>query len=184
MIFIYCSSDNILWKNLNELFGYMYSCSYIIYTSSRAYVLLCLTLCDRMDCSPAGSSAMGFPEQEYRSGLPSPSPGDLPDLQIEPESPTSSALGGKCFITEPPGKPHNGILLRHNKKQIDDISHNVKALQRHYAGERLHRHKRPHIARSHLYEMSRKGKSIEIGSRFSNCLGWDGDGEWWRGINP
>ena len=26
--------------------------------------------------------------------------------------------------------------------------------------------------------MSRKGKSIEIGSRFSNCLGWDGNGEW------
>ena len=111
----------------------MYSCSYIIYTSSSAYVLLCLTLCDRMDCSRAGSSAMGFPEQEYWSGLPSPSPGDLPDLQIEPESPTSSALGARCFITEPPGKPHNGILLRHNKKQTDDISHNVKALQRHYA---------------------------------------------------
>ena len=31
---------------------------------------------------------MGFPRQEYRSGLPFPSPGDLSDLGIEPVSPT------------------------------------------------------------------------------------------------
>ena len=31
-----------------------------------------------------------------------PSPGDLPDLEIEPESP---ALAGGFFTTEPPGKP-------------------------------------------------------------------------------
>ena len=31
---------------------------------------------------------MGFSRQEYWSGLPFPSPGDLPDLGIEPESPT------------------------------------------------------------------------------------------------
>ena len=76
---------------------------------------------------------MGFPKQEYWSGLPSPIPGDLPDLQIEPESPTHSALAGRFFIPEPAGKPHNGLLLRTNKKQTDDISHNVKELQRHYA---------------------------------------------------
>ena len=34
---------------------------------------------------------MGFPRQEYRSGLPFPSPGDLPEPEIEPESP---ALAG------------------------------------------------------------------------------------------
>ena len=43
---------------------------------------------DPMDCSPPGSS-MGFPRQEYWSGLPFPSPGDLLDPGIEP---TSSAL--------------------------------------------------------------------------------------------
>ena len=32
--------------------------------------------------------SMGFPRQEYRSELPFPSPGDLPDLWIEPMSPT------------------------------------------------------------------------------------------------
>ena len=45
---------------------------------------------------------MGFPRQEYWSGLPLPSPGHLPDPDIEPESP---ALTGRFFTAEPPGKP-------------------------------------------------------------------------------
>ena len=32
--------------------------------------------------------SMGFSRQEYWSGLPFPSPGDLPDSGIEPRSPT------------------------------------------------------------------------------------------------
>ena len=44
----------------------------------------------------------GFPRQKYWSGLPFPSPGDLPDPEIEPASP---ALAGRFFTTEPPGKP-------------------------------------------------------------------------------
>ena len=43
---------------------------------------------------------MGFPRQEYWSGLPFPSPGDLPNLGIEPASP---ALAGGIFTAEPPG---------------------------------------------------------------------------------
>ena len=46
----------------------------------------CPTLCDPMDCSPPGSSVMDFSRQEYWSGLPSPSPGALPDSGIEPAS--------------------------------------------------------------------------------------------------
>ena len=49
--------------------------------------------------------SMGFPRQEYWSGLPFPSPGDLLDPGIEPRSPT---LGGGFFITEPPRKPRLG----------------------------------------------------------------------------
>ena len=45
---------------------------------------------------------MGFSRQEYWSGLPFPSPGDLPDPGIEPASP---ALAGRFFTTEPPAKP-------------------------------------------------------------------------------
>ena len=40
--------------------------------------------------------SMGFPGQEYWSGLPFPSPGDLPDLGIKPVSP---ALAGRFFTT-------------------------------------------------------------------------------------
>ena len=46
--------------------------------------------------------SMRFPRQEYWSGLPSPSPVDLPHPGIKPVSP---ALAGKLFITETPGKP-------------------------------------------------------------------------------
>ena len=45
---------------------------------------------------------MGFPRQEYWSGLPFPSPGDLPDPGIKPVSPVGA---GRFFTTEPPGKP-------------------------------------------------------------------------------
>ena len=41
----------------------------------------------------------GFPRQEYWSGLPFPSPGDLPHAGIEPSSPMSPALAGGFFTT-------------------------------------------------------------------------------------
>ena len=46
--------------------------------------------------------SMGFSRQEYWSGLPFPSPGDLPDPGIEPRSP---ALEADALTSEPPGKP-------------------------------------------------------------------------------
>ena len=51
-----------------------------------------------------------FSRQEYWSGLPFPSPGDLPDSGIEPVSPVSIALAGRLSTTEPPGKPMCGLL--------------------------------------------------------------------------
>ena len=44
----------------------------------------CQTLCNPMDCCPSGSTVQGFSRQEHWSGLPSPSPGDLPDPGIKP----------------------------------------------------------------------------------------------------
>ena len=46
--------------------------------------------------------SMGFSRQECWSGLPFPSPGDLPDPGIEPGSPT---LQTDALPSEPPGKP-------------------------------------------------------------------------------
>ena len=45
--------------------------------------------------------SMGFSRLEYWSGLPFPSPGDLPDPGIEPGSP---ALQADALTSEPPGK--------------------------------------------------------------------------------
>ena len=56
--------------------------------------------------------SMGFPRQEYWSGLPFPSLEDVPDPEIKPTSP---AFVCGFFTTEPPGKPfliYNGHLLR------------------------------------------------------------------------
>ena len=43
---------------------------------------------------------MGFSRQEYWSGLPCSSPGDLPDKGIEPRSPT---LQADTLLSEPSG---------------------------------------------------------------------------------
>ena len=49
-----------------------------------------------------------FPRQEHWSGLPFPSPGDLPDPGIEP---TSLALAGGILTIESPEKPQLNNLL-------------------------------------------------------------------------
>ena len=59
------------------------------------------TLCDPMDFSPPGSSVREFSRQEHWSGLPFPSPGDLPNPVTEP---WSSALQADSLPCEPPGK--------------------------------------------------------------------------------
>ena len=49
-----------------------------------------------------GPPSMEFSRQEHWSGLPFPSPGDLPDPWIKPGSPT---LQADALPSEPPGKP-------------------------------------------------------------------------------
>ena len=51
---------------------------------------------------------MGFPRQEYWTGLPFPTPGDLPDPGIKPASP---ALTGGFFTTEPPKRYWESVSL-------------------------------------------------------------------------
>ena len=70
---------------------------------SDALMLLCKlgpTLAAPWTIASQAPLSMGFPRQEYWSGLPCPSPGDLPHLGIKTESP---AFAGRLFITEPPG---------------------------------------------------------------------------------
>ena len=58
----------------------------------------CLMLCPRTEACQAPPS-MRLPKQEDWGGLPSPPPGDLPDLGIEPASLVSPALAGGFLTT-------------------------------------------------------------------------------------
>ena len=77
----------------------------VAYTVSTS-LLLIRCVCSAVSYSEApgtvahqASLSMGFSRQEYRSGLPSPTPGDLPNTGVEPESLASSALAGGFLTT-------------------------------------------------------------------------------------
>ena len=57
-------------------------------------------------------TSMRFPRQEYWSGLPFPTPGDLPNPGIETASPVSPTLAGGFFTTKSPGNPIFLTMLR------------------------------------------------------------------------
>ena len=63
----------------------------------------CLTLATPQTVARQAPLSMGFSRQEYWSGLPFSSAGDLPDPWIEPKSPALQA--DRFFTTEPPGNP-------------------------------------------------------------------------------
>ena len=95
---------------------------------------LCLTLCTPCTVAHQASLSMGFPRQEYCSGLSFPSPGDLPDPGIEPLSP---ALQVDSLPAEPPEEaqeywsgqpvpspadlPYPGIKPRSPSLQVDSL---------------------------------------------------------------
>ena len=62
--------------------------------------------------------SMEFSRQEYWSGLPFPSPGDLPNQGIKPMASASSALAGRFFSTEPPGNSKATWVSWKSKKTI------------------------------------------------------------------
>ena len=61
---------------------------------------MCVLSCD--DSLGPHGHRMGFPRQEYWSGLPFPPPGDLPNPGIEPVTLGSSALAGGFLTTSAP----------------------------------------------------------------------------------
>ena len=74
-------------------------------TLSTKYSLQsCLTLWDPVDCSLPGSTVMRFSRQEYWSGLPCSSSGDLPNPEVELPSLKSPALPEGSLPLVPPGK--------------------------------------------------------------------------------
>ena len=80
-------------------------CRRILYHLKREVAQSCPTLCESMDCVLPGLSVHGiFQARVLESGLPFPSPGDLPDTGIEPRSPT---LQADSLPVKPQGKPKN-----------------------------------------------------------------------------
>ena len=87
---------------------------------------------------------MKFSRQEYWRGLPFPSPADLPNLGIYPESP---ALKADCLLSEPPGKL---ISIKHLKIKCTKIinikgkfavfEYNTKISVIHSIGNKLNRY--------------------------------------------
>ena len=73
---------------------------YKIYVLSCVWIFVTTCTVDRQAPLP-----MEFPRQECWSGLPIPSPPELPDPGIEPMSPVAPELAGRFFTTEPPGMP-------------------------------------------------------------------------------
>ena len=74
-------------------------------------LFLCLSLCDPVDCSPLGSSAMGFSRKEYWSGLPCPPLGYLHNTRMEPTSLESPALVGGCLAISAAWEAHFCIIF-------------------------------------------------------------------------
>ena len=83
------------------------------------------TLCDPMDCSPPGALSKGFPRQEYWSGWPFPSPGDLPNPGIKLKSSTVQADTGSH---EPSGKstPDKGTTKNENYRPVSLMNVDAK----------------------------------------------------------
>ena len=77
---------------------YVYMCVYMnththkIYGRGSLVTKSCPTLVTPWTVAHQGSLTMGFPRKEYWSGLPFPSPGDLPSTRIKPRSPVLQAV--------------------------------------------------------------------------------------------
>ena len=92
---LHCASHQ--WQGLAGLIARRLSLLF-----SRSVTSVVSTLCDPWTAAHQAPLSMGFPRQEYWSGLPFPSPGDLPDPGIKPGSPALQAVD---LPTELWGKP-------------------------------------------------------------------------------
>ena len=71
---------------------------------------LCQTLCNPMDFTCKALPSIGFSRQDYCSGLPFPSPGDLPSPGIKPGSPALP----DSLPSEPQGILANSFIPSHD----------------------------------------------------------------------
>ena len=77
-------------------------CPLIFAAAAAKSLQSCPTLCNPMNCTHQVPLSMEFSRQEYWSGLPFTSPGDLPNPRIKHQF---LALHADSLPSEPPGKP-------------------------------------------------------------------------------
>ena len=108
----------MLWFMGSQRVGHDWATELNWYIYTDTYVYICMLLFSHLvilsdsfltqwTVAYQAPLSMGFARQEYWSGLPFPTLGDLTDLGIKPT--TSPELAGEFFTTEPPGKPHKYI---------------------------------------------------------------------------
>ena len=79
----------------------------LLFSSSGSYLVYNI-VCERsVALAHQAPLFMEFSKQEHWSGLPFPTPGDLPSPGVKSASPASLAVVGGFFTTGPPGKPHS-----------------------------------------------------------------------------
>ena len=83
-----------------------------------ACALSCVQLCNPMDCSRQAPLSMEFSRQEYWSGLPFPTHGDLSDPGIKPECFASPALAGRFFTASAAGSLFGFFTNKKRKQQL------------------------------------------------------------------
>ena len=81
---------------------------------------LCPTLVIPWTAARQAPLSTGFSKQEYWSGLPFPSPGNLPSPGIEPTSLTSPTLAGGASLplAPPSGKPSNKLFATEQETEF------------------------------------------------------------------
>ena len=93
---------------------------------------------------------MGFPRQEYWSGLPFPIPEDLPHPGIKPTSPASPASAGEFFTAEPSRKPPLTLAI---SCQMSYITGEKKTFSKIYISPHFFMFIFVHVKNSFKYQM-------------------------------
>ena len=118
-------------------------------------VCACVLSCIRLFAIPwtvalQALLSLGFPRQEYWSGLTFPPPGDLPNPGIEPVSPT---LAGGLFTTEPPGKPDGRWGKEMEKRERREKGEERKGEQEKERKQRIKKGEKPLASASSSWEL-------------------------------
>ena len=95
------------WSILGDDYPFLGIYKNTSYTA--AWSLSRVRLCDSMDCiDHQAPLSMGFPRQKHWSGLPFPSPGNVPNSGPRKRTRVPGIAGG-FFTAEPLGKPHSVV---------------------------------------------------------------------------